>query len=240
MMARGGKAMIEVRHARERGRSNVGWLDSWHSFSFSDYYDPRYMGFRALRVLNDDRVNPSAGFGAHSHRDMEIVSYVLSGELAHRDSMGNGSSMRPGDVQRMSAGSGVTHSEWNHSTSEPVHFLQIWLVPEQRGIAPSYEQRHFAPAQLKDRLCLVASHDGRDGSLTVHQDVALYVSKLGAGQELAYAVAPGRALWLHVARGTLALDGLTLGEGDGAALTEASALSVRAHDESELLLFDLA
>jgi len=232
--------MIEVRHARERGRSNVGWLDSWHSFSFSDYYDPRYMGFRALRVLNDDRVNPSAGFGAHSHRDMEIVSYVLSGELAHRDSMGNGSTMRPGDVQRMSAGSGVTHSEWNHSTSEPVHFLQIWLVPEQRGIAPSYEQRHFEPAQLKDRLCLVASHDGRDGSLSVHQDVSLYISKLGAGQELAYSVAPGRALWLHVARGTLALEGFTLSDGDGAAVTEASALKLRAQDETELLLFDLA
>ena len=232
--------MIEVRHARDRGRSNVGWLDSWHSFSFSDYYDPRYMGFRTLRVLNDDRVNPSAGFGAHSHRDMEIVSYVLSGELAHRDSMGNGSTMRPGDVQRMSAGSGVTHSEWNHSTSEAVHFLQIWLVPEQLGIAPGYEQRHFEPAQLKDRLCLVASHDGRDGSLSVHQDVSLYVSKLGAGQELSYSVASGRALWLHVAQGTLALDGLTLGEGDAAAVTEASGLKLRAQDETELLLFDLA
>ena len=239
--------MITLRKSSDRGWADHGWLKSAHSFSFADYHDPRHMGFGNLRVINEDRIAPGSGFGTHGHRDMEIVSYVLDGELAHKDSMGTGSAqdapsgvIRPGDVQRMSAGSGVTHSEWNHSTSEPVHFLQIWLVPEQRGIAPSYEQRHFEPAQLKDRLCLVASHDGRDGSLSVHQDVSLYISKLGAGQELAYSVAPGRALWLHVARGTLALEGFTLSDGDGAAVTEASALKLRAQDETELLLFDLA
>lgn len=232
--------MLELRHARDRGRSNVGWLDSWHTFSFADYYDPAHMGFRTLRVINDDRVNPSAGFGTHAHRDMEIISYVLSGELAHKDSMGNGSTIRPGDLQRMSAGTGVTHSEWNHSTTDPVHFLQIWILPEQRGMTPSYEQRSFAPAELHDRLRLVASRDGREGSLTLHQDVALYVTKLGPGRSVAHALAPGRAAWVQVARGAVALADLELSEGDGAAVQEEPEVVLRATDDAEVLLFDLA
>jgi redox-sensitive bicupin YhaK (pirin superfamily) len=232
--------MIELRRAVTRGRSNVGWLDSWHSFSFSDYYDPAHMGFRALRVLNDDRVNESAGFGAHSHRDMEIISYVLSGELGHKDSLGNGSTIRPGDVQRMSAGTGVTHSEWNHSTTEAVHFLQIWIVPAQVGLAPSYEQRHFEPAQLHDRLCLVASPEGRDDSVTLHQDVKLYAGRLAPGVRVQQALDAGRYGWLQVARGAVTLNDVALAEGDGAALQAETLLDLRATEDAEVLFFDLA
>jgi redox-sensitive bicupin YhaK (pirin superfamily) len=232
--------MIAVRRAKDRGRSHVGWLDSWHSFSFADYYDPAHMGFRALRVLNDDRVNASAGFGAHSHRDMEIVSYVLSGELGHKDSMGNGSSIRPGDLQRMSAGSGVTHSEWNHSTTEAVHFLQIWIVPAEQGLPASYEQRNFAPQELHDRLRLLASPDGREGSVTLHQDVSLYAGKLSPETSVARALAPGRYGWVQVAQGALTLNGIALHEGDGAALEAETQLELRATEATEVLFFDLA
>jgi redox-sensitive bicupin YhaK (pirin superfamily) len=232
--------MITVRHARERGRSHIDWLDSRHSFSFADYHDPQHMGFRALRVLNDDRVSASSGFGKHSHRDMEIISYVLEGELAHEDSLGNGSTIKPGDVQRMSAGTGVTHSEWNHSKSEPVHFLQIWIVPEHRGALPGYEQKSFAPAELSNRLKLVASRDGRDGSVTVHQDVALYAGRLGAGERVAHDVQPGRHVWVQVARGSVALNGSELGEGDGASVIGEKHLELQANRDAEVLLFDLA
>lgn len=232
--------MIRVRHAADRGRSHAGWLDSRHSFSFADYYDPAQMGFGALRVLNDDRVNAAAGFGAHSHRDMEIITYVLEGELAHKDSMGNGSTIRPGDVQRMSAGTGVTHSEWNHDKNSAVHFLQIWILPETRGTAPSYEEKHFNPEELCDTLRVIASSDARDGSVSVHQDVSLYATKLSAGKSVVHALAPGRRSWVQVARGTADLNGLALQEGDGAAVEQESELVLRTQDTAEVLVFDLA
>ena len=232
--------MITVRQAQQRGHSDAGWLDSWHTFSFADYHDPKHMGFRALRVINDDRVSASSGFGAHPHRDMEIISYVLSGALGHEDSMGNGSTIRPGDVQRMSAGTGVVHSEWNHSKTEPVHFLQIWIVPERQGIAPGYEQRTFEPHALRDRLRLVAARDGRDGSLTVHQDVALYVTRLSADKGGDHALAPGRYAWVQVASGAVALNGVGLGEGAGAAIRDEARLELRATSDAEVLVFDLA
>jgi redox-sensitive bicupin YhaK (pirin superfamily) len=232
--------MITVRHAEERGRSAIDWLDSRHSFSFADYYDAKHMGFRALRVINDDRVSASSGFGKHSHRDMEIISYVLSGALAHEDSLGNGSTIVPGDVQRMSAGTGVTHSEWNHSKSEAVHFLQIWIVPAQKGAPPGYEQKRFAPEALRDTLTLIASSDGRDGSVTVHQDAAIYATKLSPGRSVALALAPGRHVWVQVARGTLELNGTRLGEGDGAALSDEAKLALQGTSDAEVLVFDLA
>ena len=232
--------MITVRHAAERGHTNVGWLDSRHTFSFADYHDPAHMGFRSLRVINDDRVGANSGFGSHPHMDMEIISYVLSGALGHKDNMGNGSTIRPGDVQRMSAGTGVVHSEWNHSKTEPVHFLQIWIRPEKRGIAPSYEQRSFEAHDLRDRLCLVASRDGRDGSVTLHQDAALYVTKLSAGGSVGHSIAPGRHAWVQVASGSLTLNGVELGEGDGAAVSDEARLELRAVEDAEVLVFDLA
>jgi len=205
--------MITVRHAGERGHSDAGWLNSWHTFSFADYHDPAHMGFRSLRVINDDRVSASSGFGSHPHRDMEIISYALSGAIGHKDNMGNGSTIRPGDVQRMSAGTGVVHSEWDHSKTEPVHFLQIWIVPEKRGIAPSYEQRSFEPHELRDRLRLVASRDGRDGSVTLHQDAALYVAKLSTDRSVRHELAPGRHAWIHVAAGNIVLNGSAMRRG---------------------------
>jgi len=232
--------MITVRRAGERGHENYGWLDTQHTFSFGEYHDPRHMGFRTLRVINEDRVRPESGFGTHSHRDMEIVSYVLGGELGHKDSMGTGSVIRPGDVQRMSAGTGVTHSEWNHSKTEPVHFLQIWILPERRGLEPSYEQKTLAPAETQNRLRLVASADGRDGSVTVHQDAQLHVARLDAGKEIAHALAAGRHAWVQVARGTVELNGTALAAGDGAAVSDEGALAIRASEPSEILLFDLA
>src|SRR5688572_16519171 len=210
--------MIAVRKSAERGRANHGWLDSRHTFSFADYYDPQHMGFRALRVINEDRVQPGQGFGTHAHRDMEIVSYVLAGELAHRDSLGTGSVIRPGDVQRMSAGTGVTHSELNPSPRESVHFLQIWILPEKDGLPPSYEQRHFPAEERKGRLRLVASRDARDGSLRVHQDVDVYASLLGRGDAVTHALRPGRHAWLQLARGRCAVNGVALEAGDGAAV----------------------
>lgn len=232
--------MVIVRHANERGRSNGGWLDSRHTFSFADYHDPAHMGFGALRVINDDWVNSSAGFGAHPHRDMEIISYVLSGELGHKDNMGNGSTIRPGDVQRMSAGTGVVHSEWNHSKTDRVHFLQIWIVPEKRGLEPRYEQRTFEPHQLRDRLALVASRDGRDGSVTIHQDAALYVTKLSAGKAVEHEVKTGRRAWVQVASGSVTLNGATLDTGAGAAVTDESRLALHGVKDAEVLVFDLA
>ena len=232
--------MITVRHAAERGRSDAGWLDSRHTFSFADYHDPLHMGFRSLRVINDDRVSANSGFGSHPHRDMEIISYVLSGALGHKDSMGNGSTIRPGEVQRMSAGTGVVHSEWNDSKTEPVHFLQIWIVPEKRAIAPAYEQRSFEPHEQRDRLRLIASRDGRDGSVTMHQDAALYVTNLSADRSVRHELAPGRRAWVQVASGRVVLNGVDLGEGDGAAVSDEARLELRATEDAEVLVFDLA
>ena len=232
--------MLTVRKAADRGHARHGWLDSFHTFSFADYYDPEHMGFRALRVINEDRVQPAQGFGRHSHRDMEIITYVIEGALAHQDSLGNGSVMRPGDVQRMSAGRGISHSEYNHSDSELVHFLQIWLLPEQAGLPPSYEQKHFAQSERAGRLRLVASRDARDGSVRVHQDVALYAGLLAAGEKASLALAPGRQAWVQVVHGALDLDGTALAAGDGAALSDAPRLDLVAREPSELLVFDLA
>jgi quercetin 2,3-dioxygenase len=232
--------MITLRPARERGHADHGWLDSHHTFSFADYYDPAQMGFRSLRVINEDRVEPGRGFGTHPHRDMEIVSYVLDGALEHKDSMGTGSIIRPGDVQRMTAGTGVLHSEFNHSKSEAVHFLQIWIVPERRGIQPGYEQRSFPEGERKNQLRLVASRDGKDGALTVHQDMALYAGLLDAGATVAHAIAPGRHAWVQVARGEVTLNGERLAAGDGAAVTGEERLAIEALAPSEILVFDLA
>ncbi|HXI02717.1 MAG TPA: pirin family protein [Candidatus Saccharimonadales bacterium] len=232
--------MITVRHSGERGHTRMDWLDSRHTFSFGGYRDPEHMGFRMLRVINDDRVTPSSGFGSHPHRDMEIITYVLDGALGHKDSMGNGSTIRPGEVQRMSAGTGVVHSEWNHSKTEPVHFLQIWIIPEREGLEPGYEQRAFEPHEVRDRLRMVASHDGRDGSLVIHQDAALYATKLGAGKSATLDLAPGRHGWVQVARGAVSLNGVKLETGDGAAVSDETRLDLQAAQDAEILVFDLA
>ncbi len=232
--------MIVHRPAAERGRADFGWLDSRHTFSFGEYYDPRYMGFRALRVINDDRVKPGHGFGTHPHRDMEIISYVLDGALAHKDSMGTGSVIRPGDVQRISAGTGVLHSEMNPSNTEPVHFLQIWLMPSERGIAPSYEEKRFDAAEKQGRLRLIAAADARDGAVAIHQDVDLYASLLKPGEGTRLELRPGRHAWVQVATGALTLNGQPLGEGDGAALSEESMVDLQATADTEVLVFDLA
>ena len=232
--------MFLLRPASERGLADHGWLKSYHSFSFADYHDPRHMGFRALRVINEDRVQPGRGFGAHSHRDMEILSIVLEGGLRHKDSLGTGSVIAPGDVQRMSAGRGVTHSEFNASDSELVHFLQIWLVPSQRGLPPSYEQKTFAPAGKAGRLELAASPDGRDGSLTVHCDARLYLGSFGPGQRQTLELAAGRHAWVQITRGTLRVQGQELSAGDGAALSEEPKLELLGTTGGEVLLFDLA
>ena len=232
--------MLTVRKAQERGHARHGWLESYHTFSFAGYHDPRYMGFRDLRVINEDRVQPEQGFGTHSHRDMEIVSYVLEGELAHRDSLGTGSVIRPGDVQRMSAGTGVSHSEFNHSATEPVHFLQIWILPEREGLSPSYEQKHFAPETRRGKLRLVASRDARDASIRIHQDVDLYATLLGAGEAVTHALAPGRHAWVQVARGSCALNGVPLEAGDGVAVSDEPSLRLTGATEAEVLVFDLA
>jgi quercetin 2,3-dioxygenase len=232
--------MLQLYRADERGRTRIDWLDSRHTFSFGDYRDPARMGFRALRVINEDRVAPGRGFEPHSHRDMEIVSYVLGGALEHRDSLGNGSRIRPGDVQRMSAGSGITHSEFNPSAEEPVHFLQIWVLPGRGGLAPSYEQRHFAPEQRRGALRLVASADGREESVRIQQDVRIYAALLEPGERARHALAPGRHAWLQVARGRVALGDAALAAGDGAALSGELGLELAAEEPSEVLVFDLA
>jgi redox-sensitive bicupin YhaK (pirin superfamily) len=231
--------MLTVRKSQERGHADHGWLDSHHSFSFADYYDPKHMGFRALRVINEDKVAPGGGFGTHAHRDMEIVSYVLDGALAHKDSMGNGSTMTPGDVQRMSAGSGVRHSEQNAGKSK-VHFLQIWIVPEQMGLPPSYEQKRFSDDDKRGRLRLVASRDGRDGSVTVHQDVAVYAGLLEKEDRARLELAPGRHAWVQVARGSVFLNGRKLEQGDGASLSDEPAIDLSGGEGAEVIVFDLA
>lgn len=231
--------MLTYRKAQDRGHADHGWLNSHHTFSFADYYDPDHMGFGVLRVINDDTVAPGRGFGAHPHRDMEIISYVLEGSLAHKDSMGNGSVMRPGDVQRMSAGTGVTHSEFNASQEEPVHFLQIWIIPDAPGHAPGYEQKHFDAAQKRGRLRLVAAGDGRDGAVALNQDVDLYAGLLDGEERAAFELRPGRSAWLHVARGALTLNGERLSAGDGVAITAEGTLSLSEGDDAEVLLFDL-
>ena len=232
--------MIVLRRATERGHADHGWLDSYHSFSFADYYDPRHMGFGALRVINEDRVQPGRGFGTHGHRDMEIISYVLEGGLAHKDSMGNGSVIRPGDVQRMSAGTGVTHSEFNASDKEPVHFLQIWIEPAARGIRPSYEEKKFDDASKRGRLRLIASPDGRDGSVTIHQDAFLYAALIDAAESVAFDSRPGRKVYVHVIRGAVEVNGQPLSGGDAIKLTGESAVRITNGREAEILLFDLA
>ena len=232
--------MIVVRDRGRRGRTQLGWLDSRHSFSFGGYSDPNHMGFRSLRVINDDRVIPGAGFGTHGHRDMEIVTYVLEGALAHKDSLGTGSTIRPGDVQRMSAGTGIMHSEYNASAADPVHFLQIWIVPDTGGLAPSYEQRRFPPEERRNRFRLVADRHGSDGALTIHQDVKLYAATLEAGATLSQPLPAGRHAWLQVAGGVVALDGDELRAGDGAAISAEPSIGLETATGAELLLFDLA
>ncbi|HEX8685945.1 MAG TPA: pirin family protein [Pyrinomonadaceae bacterium] len=232
--------MISIRPADERGGGNHGWLDTKHTFSFSDYYDPRHMGFRALRVINEDRVAPGRGFGTHGHRDMEILSYVISGGLGHRDSMGKSEVIRPHEWQRMTAGTGVQHSEMNASKTEPVHFYQIWIMPEAEGIRPGYEQKLFAPEEKSGRLRLVASREGSDGSLKIHQDAAVYNAILKSGEAVEHRLAEGRHAWLQVVKGTVEVNGTRLGEGDGAAVSDEGALTILAGDDCEVILFDLA
>ena len=232
--------MIQRRPAEERGQTQWGWLDSRHTFSFGEYYDPRHMGFRALRVINDDRVSPGAGFGTHGHRDMEILSYVLEGALEHEDSSGGGGVIRPGEVQLMRAGSGVTHSEYNHSQSEPVHFLQIWVVPEERGLAPAYGQRAYDRAAAARGFELLASRDGRQGSLQVRQDLDLWLALLAPGDQRELRLRPGRHAWVHVARGEATLNDRELKAGDGAAVTGEESLRLAGRQAAEVLVFDLA
>jgi redox-sensitive bicupin YhaK (pirin superfamily) len=232
--------MITLRKAQDRGHAQHGWLDSWHTFSFGDYYDPKHMGFRSLRVINEDRVAPGKGFPTHTHRDMEIVTYVLEGALEHKDSMGNGSVMKPGDVQRMTAGTGVGHSEFNASRSEPVHFLQIWLLPEGRNLQPGYEQKNFSKAERQGKLRVVASREGGDGAVVVHQDVKLLAGVFAAGESASYTLAPGRHAWLHVARGKLRVNGQDLEAGDALQASEEAALELSGVNDAEVLLFDLS
>jgi hypothetical protein len=232
--------MITVRLGAERGHFDHGWLDTYHTFSFASYHDPRHMGFRALRVINEDRVKPAEGFGTHAHRDMEILTWVLEGALEHKDSMGNGSIIRPGDIQRMSAGTGVTHSEFNPSRDEPVHLLQIWLLPSRRGLTPGYEEKRFPPETRRGGLRLIAARDGRDGAVTIHQDADLWTALLEPGESVRHVLEPGRYAWLHVAGGTVTANGVSLGAGDGAALSGEKNVEIKAADRAEILLFDLA
>jgi len=232
--------MIRVRPAAERGRTEWGWLDSRHTFSFGEYYDPKHEGFRTLRVINDDRVRPGAGFGTHGHRDMEILSYVLEGALEHKDSAGGGGVIRPGEIQFMRAGTGVTHSEFNHSKVEPVHFLQVWIVPDQRGLKPAYGQLALDQEAAARSFVLLASPDERPGSIQVHQDVDLWVSFIGAGQRRDVRLRPGRHAWIHVARGSVSVNGTALGEGDGAAVSGEGTLQFGGETSAEVLMFDLA
>lgn len=233
--------MITVRKAVERGHADHGWLNSWHTFSFAEYYDPEHMGFGPLRVINDDTVAGGGGFPPHPHRDMEIISYVIDGALEHQDSMGNGSVIKPGDVQRMSAGTGVRHSEFNASKSDPVHFLQIWIIPERPGLPSGYEQKFFGEEEKRGNLRLVASPDGSDGSVRIRQDVRLYATIVGGDTAVTHTLAPGRKAWLHVVKGSAELNGKQLDAGDGVAIEgEESALSLTSKATGELLLFDMA
>lgn len=231
---------IQIRRANERGHADHGWLNSFHTFSFADYYDPQAMGFRALRVINEDRVAAGGGFPRHGHRDMEIISYVLEGALAHKDSLGTGSVIRPGDVQRMSAGTGVQHSEMNASKTEGVHFLQIWIIPDRAGHPPGYEQKAFSTEERQGRLRLVASPDGRDGSLTIHQDATLAAGLFAPGEAATHVIAPGRHAWVQVARGAVTVNGERLVVGDGLAAIGAGELAIVGTEAAEVLVFDLA
>lgn len=230
--------MITLRPAQERGHANHGWLDSYHSFSFANYYDPEHMGVSALRVLNDDTVDPAAGFPSHSHSDMEIISYVIEGALEHKDNMGNGSVIRPGEVQRMSAGHGISHSEYNASKEKTLNFLQIWIVPNKQGLEPGYAQKDFSE-ELNDRLCLVASPDGREGSLSIHQDVLLYASRLKMDDVLQYPLEYGRTAYLHLAKGEAIVNGVHMHGGDGITIRDETAVEISTEQKAELLLFDL-
>lgn len=230
---------IAVRKSEERGRANFGWLDSKHSFSFGHYHDPKHMGFGPLRVINDDRVAPGGGFPAHPHSDMEIISYVLDGALEHKDSIGTGSVIRPGDVQRMSAGTGIRHSEFNASATDQVHFLQIWIIPEKRGLAPGYEQKTFSTADKQGKLRLIGSQDGRDGSVTIHQDVDLYATLLSEDDAVEHTIAAGRLGWVQLARGSVVVNGEPLREGDGVSISTSTVLRIQGQGEAEVLLFDI-
>jgi hypothetical protein len=233
--------MIAVRRAAERGTANFGWLDSRHTFSFGHYYDPDHMGFGPLRVINEDRVRPGAGFDTHGHQDMEIISYVLEGALEHKDSIGTGSVIRPGDVQVMSAGTGIRHSEFNHSKSEPVHFLQIWVLPNRKGLPPRYDQKSFPANGKRDRLRLLGSPNGRDGSIVIHQDADIYDARLSAGRAVSHALKAGRKGWVQVVSGAVEVNGEAAGAGDGVAVADEALLSITSRaDGSEVLLFDLS
>jgi redox-sensitive bicupin YhaK (pirin superfamily) len=231
--------VLEIRRSADRGRADHGWLKSFHTFSFADYNDPQWMGYGPLRVINDDRVAPGEGFGKHGHRDMEILTYILAGALEHRDSMGNGSVIRPGDVQRMSAGTGVTHSEFNPSATEEVHFLQIWILPEALRLAPGYEQRHFTAADKRGRLRLIAAHDGEEGAVVIHQQARVYAGLFDAAERAEFRVAPDRRAWLQLARGALSVDDVRLSAGDGARTAGPARLGLHGGTEAEVLLFDL-
>lgn len=231
--------MIELRRAEDRGHAEHGWLDSWHSFSFADYHDPKHMQFRALRVINEDRVEPGQGFGAHSHRDMEIISYVLEGALAHKDSIGNGSVIHPGSVQRMSAGTGVQHSEFNASTTEPVHFLQIWFIPNVTGIPPGYEEKYFDAVEKRGKLRLIASPDGADGSVLIHADANMFAALVDTDEKIERAIAKDRYAYVHVARGSVSLNGTRLQAGDAASLTGENHVILDQGEKAEVLVFEL-
>ncbi|MBE1283433.1 MAG: cupin domain-containing protein [Rhodobacteraceae bacterium] len=232
--------MHRIRHSDERGKANFGWLDSKHSFSFGQYLDPNFMGFGPLRVINEDRVAPGAGFGTHGHADMEILSVVLDGALEHKDSMGESAIIRPGDIQRMTAGTGVRHSEYNASKTDPVHFLQIWIVPEREGLPPSYEQQAFVEAERQNTLRLVGSRDGRDGSVTIHRDVDLYSSVLDQGESVTHLTRPNRGVWIQVTHGALSANGSKLETGDGFAVTNQPKITLEADQDAQFLLFDMA
>ncbi|NEO26721.1 MAG: pirin family protein [Kamptonema sp. SIO4C4] len=232
--------MINVRKSADRGHANHGWLDTYHTFSFASYYDPKNMGFRSLRVINEDWVKPGQGFGTHGHRDMEIITYVLEGALEHKDNIGNGSIIQPGEVQRMSAGTGILHSEFNQSQQDTVHLLQIWILPDTQGLQPSYEQKSFHVEKDPGKLHLVAAKDGQNGAVTVHQDMALYAGVLQKGDSTSYSLAAQRHAWIQVARGTVQVNGIPLNAGDGVAVSDESSLDLEAVEDAELLLFDLA
>lgn len=232
--------MIQIRKANERGHLDFGWLDTYHTFSFGEYHDEKFMGFRSLRVINDDRVQKGVGFPTHPHRNMEIITYILDGALEHKDSMGTGSVIRPGDVQLMTAGSGVTHSEFNPSKKDPVHLLQIWILPNQNNLKPGYQQKSFSEKERSDQLRLLVSPDGQDGSLTIHQDARLFASLLNKGKRVEYDLKPGRHAWIQVAKGELTLNGKGLKTGDGAAISDEARLTIEAGSPTEFLLFDLA
>ncbi|MGF1453777.1 MAG: pirin family protein [Alphaproteobacteria bacterium] len=232
--------MMDIRQSKDRGRADFGWLDSRHSFSFGHYYDPRFMGIGPLRVINEDRVAPGAGFDTHGHQNMEILSYVLDGALEHKDSIGTGSVIRPGEVQRMTAGRGIRHSEFNHSKTDPVHFLQIWILPERQDLEPGYEQKAFSARERQGRLRLVGARDGRDGAVTIHQNVDLYVANLADDNTVRHALAPGRLAWVQIARGGVFVNGEALRAGDGAALRDVNAIELTGGRDAEVLLFDMA